>query len=60
MTPRLSQHLAQLGGAGQDRVDADDLGLRLGGNHLGERGLAATRRTVEKQRAEVVGFNQAR
>ena len=56
----IGQDLAQLRRAGEHCVDADDERLRLGGDDFGQGGLAAPRGAVEKQRAEIISFDQAR
>ena len=60
LATRIGQDLAQFRCPREHGVDADDEGLRLGGDDLGQGRLAATRRTVEEERTEVVCLDQAR
>ena len=56
----VGQDLSELRRARKHGVDADDVRLGLGGDHLGQGRLAAAGRTVEEERTEVIGLDQAR
>ena len=59
-TPGRGQDFAQLRDIRHDRVDADKTALRFARDGFGNARLAATGRTVEKQRPETVLRHQAR